>query len=63
MLLVTDCNYIDEDRQVKDQFVYGVSDEELKKNCYKKETLLNKFKVHQLAKPMRLQNKKFKTAV
>ena len=25
MLVVKDCNYIDEDRQVRDQFVYGVS--------------------------------------
>ena len=31
MLLVKDCNYIDEDRQVRDQFVYGVSDDDLKK--------------------------------
>ena len=31
MLLVKNCNYIDEDRQVRDQFVYGVSDDDLKK--------------------------------
>ena len=31
MLLVKDYNYIDEDRQVRDQFVYGVSDDDLKK--------------------------------
>ena len=26
LLLVKDCYYVDEDRQVRDQFVYGVSD-------------------------------------
>ena len=31
MLLVKEYNYVDEDRQVRDQFVYGVSGEELKK--------------------------------
>ena len=31
ILLVKDCNYIDEDRQVRDQFVYGISDDDLKK--------------------------------
>ena len=31
MLLVKDWNYIDEERQVRDQFVYGVSDDDLKK--------------------------------
>ena len=36
MLLVTDCNYADEDRQVRDQFVYGISDEELKKKLLEK---------------------------
>ena len=59
MLLVKDCNYIDEDRQVRDQFVYGVSDE----NCLKKETLLLEFKLCQLAKPMKPQIKKFRNAL
>ena len=31
MLLVKEYNYVDEDRQVRDQFVYGVSGEELNK--------------------------------
>ena len=31
ILMVKDCNYIDEDRQVRDHFVYGIADEELKK--------------------------------
>ena len=31
-----DCNYVDEDRQVRDQFVYGVSNEELKKRFLEK---------------------------
>ena len=51
MLLVKDCNYIDEYRQVRDQFVYGVSDDSLKKkNCLKKETILLEFKLCQLLK-------------
>ena len=29
MLLVKDCNYIDEDRQVRDQFLYGVCNDDL----------------------------------
>ena len=29
-------NYVNEDRQVRDQFVYGVSDEELKKRLLEK---------------------------
>ena len=36
MLLVEDCNYADEDRQVRDQFVYGVSDDDLKKKLVEK---------------------------
>ena len=36
MLLVKDCNYVDEDRQVRDQFVYGVSDDDLKKKLLEK---------------------------
>ena len=39
MLLVKDCNYIDEDRQVRDQFVYGVSDDLKKKLLEKGNTL------------------------
>ena len=36
MLVVKDCNYIDEDRQVGDQFVCGVSDDDLKKKLLEK---------------------------
>ena len=36
MLLVKDCNYIDEDRQVGDQFVCGVFDDDLKKKLLEK---------------------------
>ena len=36
LLLVKDCNYVDEDRQVTDQFVYDISDEELKKRLLEK---------------------------
>ena len=63
MLLVKDCIYICEDRQVRDQFVYGLSDDDLKKNCLKKETLLLEFKLCQLTKPMKPQIKKFRNAV
>ena len=37
-----DCNYVDEDRQVRDQFVYGVSDEELKKRLQEKGNTLTR---------------------
>ena len=63
VLLVKDCNYVDEDRQVRDQFVYGVSDDDLKKKRLKKETLLLEFKLCRLAKPMKPQIKKFRNAV
>ena len=36
LLLVKDCNYVDEDREVTDQFVYDISDEELKKRLLEK---------------------------
>ena len=42
MLLVKDCNYIDEDRQVRDQFVYGVSDDDLKKKLVEKGNTLTR---------------------
>ena len=58
-----DCNYVDESKEVRDQFVYGISDEELKKNLLEKGTLLHEFKLHQMAKPMKLQNKTFKNVV
>ena len=63
MLLVKDCNYIDEDGQVRDQFVYGVLMMIWRKNCLKKATLSLEFKLCQLAKPMKLQTKKFRNAV
>ena len=42
LLLLKDCNYVDEDRQVRDQFVYGVSDEELKKRLLEKGNTLTR---------------------
>ena len=42
LLLVKDCNYVDEDRQVRDRFVYGVSDEELKKRLLEKGNTLTR---------------------
>ena len=42
LLLVKDCNYVDEDRQVRDQFVYGVSGEELKKRLLEKGNTLTR---------------------
>ena len=42
MLLVKDCNYIDEDRQVRYQFVYGVSDDDLKKKLLEKGSSLTR---------------------
>ena len=61
MLLVKDCSYVDEDRQVRDQFVYGVSDDDLKEKLLEKGNTL--FKLCQLAKPMKPQIKKFRNAV
>ena len=42
MLLVKDCNYTDGDRQVRDQFVYGISDDELKKKLPEKGNTLTR---------------------
>ena len=42
MPLVKDCNYIDEDRQVRDQFMYGVSDDHLKKKLLEKGNTLTR---------------------
>ena len=50
MLLVKDCNYIDEDRQVRDQFVYGVSDDELKKKLLEKGNTLTRIQAVSIGK-------------
>ena len=42
LLLVKDCNYVDKDRQVRDQFVYDVSEEELKKRLLEKGNTLTR---------------------
>ena len=42
MLLVKDCIYICEDRQVRDQFVYGLSDDDLKKKLLEKGNALTR---------------------
>ena len=50
MLLVKDCNYIDEDRQVRDQFVYGVSDDDLKKKLLEKGNTLTQIQAVSIGK-------------
>ena len=50
LLLVKDCNYVDEDRQVRDQFVYGVSDGELKKRLLEKGDTLTRFEAIKIGK-------------
>ena len=50
MLLVKDCNYVDEDRQVRDQYVYGVSDEELKKKLLEKGNTLTRIEATSIGK-------------
>ena len=50
MLLVKDCNYIDEDRQVRDQFVYGVSDDDLKKKLLEKGSTLTRIQAVSIGK-------------
>ena len=59
MLLVKDCNYIDEDRQVRDQFVYGISDDDLNKKLLERGKTLTRIQ----AVSMRLQTKKFRNAI
>ena len=52
MLLVKDCNinYIDEDRQVRDQFVYGVSDDDLKKKLLERGNTLTRIQAVSIGK-------------
>ena len=50
MLLVKDCNYVDEDRQVRDQFVYGICDEELKKKLLEKGNTLTRIEATSIGK-------------
>ena len=49
-LLVKDCNYIDEDRQVRDQFVYGISDDDLKKKLPEKGNTLTRIQAVSIGK-------------
>ena len=44
------CNYVDEDRQVRDQFIYGVSDEELKKRLLEKGNTLTRVEAIKIGK-------------
>ena len=54
MLLVTECNYVDPDRLVRDHFSYRVSDEELKKRLLERgNTLTRVERLLRLAKPMK----------
>ena len=57
MLLVKDCNYIDEDRQARNQFVYGVSDDDLKKKMLEKRNTLTQIQAVSIGKPMKPQTK------
>ena len=50
MLLVKDCNYIDDDRQVRDQFVHGVSDDHLKKKLLEKGNALTRIQAVSIGK-------------
>ena len=50
MLLVKDCSCIDEDRQVRDQFVYGVSDDDLKKKLLEKGNTLTRIQAVSIGK-------------
>ena len=50
MLLVKDCYYVDEDRQVRDQFVYGICDEELKKKLLEKGNTLTRIEATSIGK-------------
>ena len=50
MLLVKDCNYIDEDSQVRDQFVYGISDDDLKKKLLEKGNTLTRIQAVSVGK-------------
>ena len=50
MLLVKDYNYIYEDRQVIDQFVYGVSDDDLKKKLLEKGNTLTRIQAVSIGK-------------
>ena len=63
MLLVKDCNYIDEDRQVRDQFVYGVSDDDLKKKLLEKGNTLTRIQAVSIGKAHETTNQKFRNAV
>ena len=59
-----DCNYVDEDRQVRDQFVYGVFDEELKKRLQEKGNTLTRVEAITIGKAyMKVQTLKSKSAV
>ena len=50
MLLVKDCNYIDEDREVSNQFVYGDSDDDLKKTLLEKGNTLTRIQAVSIGK-------------
>ena len=50
ILLVKECNYADEDRRVRDRFVYAVSDEELKKRSLEKGKTLTRVEATAIGK-------------
>ena len=49
-MLVTDCNQVDEERQARNQFVYGISDEELKKKLLEKGNTLTRIEPTSISK-------------
>ena len=57
-LLVKDCSYVDEDRQVRDQLVYGVRDAELKKKLLEKGNTLTKNEAISTGKAHEIYNKR-----
>ncbi|XP_068724240.1 uncharacterized protein [Montipora capricornis] len=60
MLLVKDCNYADEDRQVRDQFVCGVSDDDLKKELLEKGYTLTRIQAVSIGKAHETTNQEVK---
>ena len=45
-----DCNYVDESKEVRDQFVHGISDEELKEKLLEKGSTLTRIHATSIGK-------------
>ena len=50
MLLVKDCNYADKDKQVRDQCVHEISDQEFKKRLLQKGNTLTRIEATAIGK-------------